>query len=227
MTSDQEASLPELPVYRDPELAASETPKAQQGTWTLTAPDGRTWQADSPLKACAAESRERIPPAVALARIVRGMDDFEAEEAAAPQVAQEPVAFADVPRSDLLDKTLRQYAHRLRIETCGAWSDVCSANSDLDEAKCQFAAAKEQQLKSVIDELADLSRAAPIAAPAGWIPVSERPPAIGQWIWACCMPDPRVWAEDWAGNPHDDYMTHWMPLLAASPTAPDMKKGGT
>ena len=37
------------------------TPSPQQGIWTLTAPDGRTWQADSPLKAVSAEQRERVP----------------------------------------------------------------------------------------------------------------------------------------------------------------------
>jgi hypothetical protein len=47
----------------------AETPKPMQGTWTLTAPDGRTWQADSPLRVVAAESRERIPATVALERI--------------------------------------------------------------------------------------------------------------------------------------------------------------
>lgn len=44
-------------------------PRPQAGTWTLTAPDGRQWQADRPLLCCAQEQRERIPPEVALARI--------------------------------------------------------------------------------------------------------------------------------------------------------------
>lgn len=39
------------------------------GTWTLTSPDGKTWQADSPLKCVSAEQRARIPADVALARI--------------------------------------------------------------------------------------------------------------------------------------------------------------
>jgi hypothetical protein len=51
------------------------TPKPMQGTWTLTAPDGRTWQADSPLRACSAEQRERVPPAVALARVMAMADE--------------------------------------------------------------------------------------------------------------------------------------------------------
>lgn len=47
-----------------------ETPKPQAGTWTLEAPDGRTWQADSPLRCCGAELQERVPAHVALARIL-------------------------------------------------------------------------------------------------------------------------------------------------------------
>ena len=52
-------------------------PRWQVGIWTLTAPDGRTWQADSPLKACSAEQRDRIPPEVALARIYETLDESE------------------------------------------------------------------------------------------------------------------------------------------------------
>lgn len=47
-----------------------ETPKPQEGTWTLTAPDGRTWQADSPLRCVSVEQRERVPADVALARVL-------------------------------------------------------------------------------------------------------------------------------------------------------------
>lgn len=51
------------------------TPKPMPGTWTLTAPDGRTWQADSPLQCCGMESRERVPADVALARIMKAAND--------------------------------------------------------------------------------------------------------------------------------------------------------
>lgn len=61
-----------------------ETPKPQQGTWTLTAPDGRTWQADSPLRACSLEQRERVPAEVALARVL--------EVANEPDFAERPQA---------------------------------------------------------------------------------------------------------------------------------------
>lgn len=66
---------------------------------------------------------------------------------------------ADVPRSVLLDKTLRQYAHERLIEACGAWSDVRNLNGEINAAKCQLAAAHEGQLRGAIDELADLSNA--------------------------------------------------------------------
>lgn len=52
------------------ELAATPTPKPQTGTWMLTAPDGRTWKAASPLHCCSAEMRERVPANVAIARIL-------------------------------------------------------------------------------------------------------------------------------------------------------------
>lgn len=60
-------------------LADTPTPKAQEGEWTLTAPDGRTWKADSPLKCCAKELRERVPADVSLARIFREADAHSAE----------------------------------------------------------------------------------------------------------------------------------------------------
>lgn len=42
---------------------------AELGMWTLVAPDGRTFKAETPLKCCALEMRERVPPELALARI--------------------------------------------------------------------------------------------------------------------------------------------------------------
>lgn len=48
---------------------------AQKGTWTLIAPDGRTWTAETPLACVGKEHRERIPPSVALERIFRATQD--------------------------------------------------------------------------------------------------------------------------------------------------------
>ena len=47
-----------------------ETPKPMPGTWMLTAPDGRTWQADGPMRCVSVEQRERVPANVALARVL-------------------------------------------------------------------------------------------------------------------------------------------------------------
>lgn len=53
----------------------SETPKSRQGTWTLIGPDGRQWQAESPIHCIRAEQRERVPADVALARILAAADE--------------------------------------------------------------------------------------------------------------------------------------------------------
>lgn len=50
-----------------------ETPKAQEGIWTLIAPDGREWTGDSPLRVAAIEMRERVPDEVAAIRIMHGI----------------------------------------------------------------------------------------------------------------------------------------------------------
>lgn len=59
-------------MNREQEL---QTPKPMHGIWTLTAPDGRQWTALTPLACAAAESRERIPATVALARIYAAADE--------------------------------------------------------------------------------------------------------------------------------------------------------
>lgn len=59
-----------------------DTPKPQAGTWILFAPDGRKWEADSPLKVVGLEQRERVPPEVAVDRIfaaLQGDRDAETE----------------------------------------------------------------------------------------------------------------------------------------------------
>ena len=42
------------------------TEKPMEGTWTLTAPDGRTWQADSPLRCEAGTQKEHREVALAI-----------------------------------------------------------------------------------------------------------------------------------------------------------------
>lgn len=50
------------------------------GTWTLTAPDGRTWTGSSPLKACSAELNERRPAIEQLRNLLKGIDEIQEEE---------------------------------------------------------------------------------------------------------------------------------------------------
>jgi hypothetical protein len=54
---------------------------AQEGTWTLTAPDGRQWQADSPLRVVRDEQAARVPASVRMARINAMVDEVSAEDA--------------------------------------------------------------------------------------------------------------------------------------------------
>lgn len=42
---------------------------AQQGTWTLIAPDGRRWTGQSPLNVVSVERNERVPASVQLERL--------------------------------------------------------------------------------------------------------------------------------------------------------------
>jgi hypothetical protein len=49
---------------------------AQQGTWTLTAPDGRQWTGQSPLNVVSIERNERVPASVQVARIRHEADKW-------------------------------------------------------------------------------------------------------------------------------------------------------
>lgn len=52
-------------------LCGKNTPHHHSGVWTLTAPDGRQWHGDSPIKACREEQRSRIPDEVAVKRVMQ------------------------------------------------------------------------------------------------------------------------------------------------------------
>jgi hypothetical protein len=62
----------EPPAYWPTDTAPGKY-KPQKGIWTLVAPDGRTWEADTPLKTVSMESKDRVPATVALARIAKGI----------------------------------------------------------------------------------------------------------------------------------------------------------
>lgn len=89
-------------------IADTATPKAQEGEWTLTAPDGRTWRADSPLKCVSAEINERVPPDVRLARIRRELDQ---------------------PETDVLGPTCRWYS-----DGDAVWQTECKKEFAFDDA---------------------------------------------------------------------------------------------
>jgi hypothetical protein len=107
-------------AFKDACLAASKTPPPQAGEWTLTAPDGRTWKAESPLKCCGLEQRERVPANVALARIVEEMERFDAEEAAKAASAPEtsPELIQGVVRGSHLEEQID-----LARKTIAVWPD--------------------------------------------------------------------------------------------------------
>ncbi len=87
--------------------------KSMQGTWTLIAPDGRQWQACSPLQCCSAENRERIPPEVALARIMAAIDEPDFAE----RHLQLAKFYGGANTDDLIDK-MEKHVARLQEKLC-------------------------------------------------------------------------------------------------------------
>lgn len=63
-----------------------ETPKAEAGTWTLISPSGKQWQASNPIRCAAAEQRERVPPEVAMERIIAAIVEGDRDELEADRV---------------------------------------------------------------------------------------------------------------------------------------------
>lgn len=51
-------------------------PPPQPGTWTLTAPDGRTWTGKSPLDLARQENAERVPAVERLRRLFKGIHEW-------------------------------------------------------------------------------------------------------------------------------------------------------
>ncbi len=120
----------------DAELADTPTPKPQGGMWTLTAPDGRTYQADSPLRCCGLEQRERVPADVAMARIFRA--------------ASEP---DDSELLDWLDATNKRFKMGWKVGVapagnCSVQSIICLGNSELVNIRAAIRAAIAQERKA-------------------------------------------------------------------------------
>lgn len=75
-TKRKETTMELLKNYTDAQvltLADTPTPPPMAGIWTLTAPDGQTWTAESPMRCASVEMAGRVAPLVALARIRRTM----------------------------------------------------------------------------------------------------------------------------------------------------------
>jgi len=53
------------------------TEKLMEGTWTLVAPNGNRYHADSPLKCCRSEQSTRVPDEIALQRLADFMEEDE------------------------------------------------------------------------------------------------------------------------------------------------------
>ena len=125
-----------LALPSDAELADTPTPKPQGGMWTLTAPDGRTYQADSPLRCCGLEQRERVPADVAMARIFRA--------------ASEP---DDSELLDWLDATNKRFKMGWKVGVapagnCSVQSIICLGNSELVNIRAAIRAAIAQERKA-------------------------------------------------------------------------------
>jgi len=114
-------------------LADTPTPKPQEGLWTLTAPDGRTYQADSPLRCCGLEQRERVPADVAMARIFRS--------------ASEP---DDSELLDWLDATNKRFKMGWKVSVapagnCSVQSVICLGNSEPVTIRAAIRAARAKE----------------------------------------------------------------------------------
>lgn len=117
-------------------LRVAPTPKPQGGLWTLTAPDGRTYQADSPLRCCSLEQRQRVPADVAMARIFRA--------------ASEP---DDSELLDWLDATNKRFKMGWKVGVapagnCSVQSIICLGNSELVNIRAAIRAAIAQERKA-------------------------------------------------------------------------------
>lgn len=93
------------------DLGMMETPKPMQGTWTLTAPDGRKFMAASPLHCVRAEMDERVPPSEQLARVLA--------VASEPDFAERHLRLAEFYRAsdtvDLIDKLDAHVAKQVKF----------------------------------------------------------------------------------------------------------------
>ena len=127
----------------------------QEGTWTLTAPDGRQWTGASGLLAAAAEQSERIPKEVQLERIFAA-----AESPLHPDTESLVSRFAAAMRNKLANAE-RKYGYS-NLWANGDWMDECrtklvehlNKGDPLDVANyCAFLWHHGEHCKPLNDEL--------------------------------------------------------------------------
>jgi hypothetical protein len=120
---------PAAPFADSRSLTAVATPKAQEGTWTLIAPDGRQWRAESPLKCASAEQRERVPAHVAVARIMAEIDN-EAPTLSRPKERADFEKWADAQPAELVLAWTQPNGER-HYDHCSwlAWQGACQAHA--------------------------------------------------------------------------------------------------
>jgi len=75
-----------------------ETPKPQEGTWTLIAPDGRKWEDDSPIAVVTKEQRERVPERIAIQRVLDALSDHDPEVCGWDGIGTCPICGEEVGR---------------------------------------------------------------------------------------------------------------------------------
>lgn len=83
-----------------------ETPKSMLGTWTLVRPDGKQFEAESPIHCVRAEMDERVPPSVQLARVLAAAEEPDFAE----RHLQLAEFYAALNADDLIDKMERHIA---------------------------------------------------------------------------------------------------------------------
>lgn len=86
--------------------------EVMQGTWTLTAPNGRKWESDHPLKCVRAEINDRVPASTQLERIMAVVDEPDFDE----RHLQLATFYQAKNVDDLVDK-MEEHIRRLQDKT--------------------------------------------------------------------------------------------------------------
>lgn len=137
---------------------SGEAMKPQHGTWTLTAPDGRTWTGETPLRCVVQEQNERIPASVQLANIQAALKplqepveyDYSLNKRLRAATDNPSIVVRDLAR-DALNRIEAEYRERERMQ------------SRLNELE-----------QTVSDKQNEIDRHAAPSAPAStWCPIGD------------------------------------------------------